>query len=120
MTFQQLIDFLKSLPADPYLKMVWYCLSGYAGCWLLALALAQATRRRGGSTIVYKARQAWGIAFILHLLAVMVITILWWKEFVPFVNWPKYLAAYVVLAIFDVVFLILMFRGLSGYRSYAR
>jgi hypothetical protein len=120
MNFQQLIALVKSYCLSPYMKMCWFCVLGFFGCWLFAFILAQATLRRGGSTIVFKARQAWGIAFLIHLLAVLVVTALWWRENFPFQGFYYYLSAYIVLVIIDVVILAKMFAGLHGYRSFSR
>lgn len=69
---------------------------------------------------MFKARQAWGTAFLIHLLSVLVVTALWCRENYPFEGFYYFLSAYLVLVVIDATMLAKMYGGLNEYRSFSR
>lgn len=91
---------------SPYLHLWWLLVGGYLACWGLAWALATAG---GPGTIVQKCRRAWGLAFVLHLVAVIGLTVFWWQRFGFFKSFYLFLPFYIVLALADLILMLKLF-----------
>jgi len=108
---------LWSVLSSPYLQYFWFVILGYLGCWLLALFLSRLSQNH---TTVFRARQSLAIAFLVHCLAILVVTALWWREFFPFRGFYWYLTPYMALIIADLAIIIKLLSQLGTYRHFGR
>jgi hypothetical protein len=86
---------------SPYLHLWWLLLASYLACWGLAWALA--TVGSHGTTIVQRCRRAWAWAFVVHLVAVICLTVFWWQRFGFFKSFYVFLPFYVALGLIDLI-----------------
>ena len=104
---------------NEHLRTSRWCVLGYVAVWLIAMIIAQRTKQRGGSTIVYRCRNAFALCFTLHFVAVLVCLVLWWREFsFNFVGYGYFLIPFGLMAILDLWLAIKLFFTLGHYRSF--
>lgn len=104
----------------PYLHWFWIAFfGGYFFCWLLAAFLPRLGANRT-TTIIYRCRQSLAIVVLLHLVAMLIVTILWWRANFPFRLFYAYLSPYLLVAGADIFILIKLLSGLGTYRNFGR
>jgi hypothetical protein len=104
--------------SSPYVKWCWLCVAGYFACWLFALFISRLAGNR--DTIVYRCRQSLAIAVLLHCLTMLIVTVLWWREYFPFRGFYWYLTPYLALILADLAMIMKLLVGLGGYRNFGR
>lgn len=105
--------------ASPYLKWFWFVAFGYGCCWFLAWFLERLGSSRT-TTFIYRCRQSLAIAVLLHCLAMLIVTVLWWREYFPFKGFYWFLTPYLALILADLAVIIKLLVGLGSYRHFGR
>ena len=104
--------------SSPYAKWCWFCVAGYFAAWLLALFLSRLGTHR--DTVLYRCRQALAIAVSLHFLAMLIVTVLWWREYFSFRGFYWFLTPYLGLIFADLAMIIKLLVGLGDFRNFGR
>lgn len=112
---QELINFLTS----NYLTQFWWFLAAQVfACYGLAYLIAHALGKRASYTIIYSCRQAWGMAFLVHSVASIGITVYWYVENGFFNDFWMFFPFYLVMIALDMGLCISLLLSCSKYRTY--
>ena len=113
---QWLKDLLVLLKSE-YLELFWWLLAGYAVSYLLAHLMAR-TLRRTGYTLVYRCRQAWGVALLTHALGTVGVAGYWYAHNGLFPSFWRFFSFYLVMLILDLVLVVYLVASRNRYADY--
>ena len=112
-SIKQFTTFLFSPPLHEF----WFLIAGLVGCYVFAVMFFHALP--GDTTVVHRARRAWGLAFILHALIGVGVFAHWYLGHRLLPTFGNYAWISVLVIVVDLVVAVGLLTSGRRFRSYS-